>query len=150
MNYNHKKRLWVILYIYLICAQASILNIRKRPRLQFVHSITNIAACASISSGTSYYKIRRGKYPLQWSYNERDSVSNHWRLRCLSNCLFRCRSKKTSKLHVTGLCEANSPVTGEFPAQNSSNPESGSIWWRHHENLTHCWLAALSPANQVM
>ena len=29
----------------------------------------------------------------------------------------RCRSKKTSKLHVTGLCEENSPVTGEFPAQ---------------------------------
>ena len=25
------------------------------------------------------------------------------------------RSKKTSKLHVTGLCEENSPVTGEFP-----------------------------------
>ena len=26
------------------------------------------------------------------------------------------RSKKTSKLRVTGLCEGNSPVTGEFPA----------------------------------
>ena len=27
------------------------------------------------------------------------------------------RSKKTSKLHVTGLCAANSSATGEFPAQ---------------------------------
>ena len=27
------------------------------------------------------------------------------------------RSMKTSKLHVTGLCAGNSPVTGEFPAQ---------------------------------
>ena len=29
----------------------------------------------------------------------------------------RRRSKKTSKLPVTGLCAGNSPVTGEFPAQ---------------------------------
>ena len=28
------------------------------------------------------------------------------------------RSKKTTKLRVTGLCEGNSPVTGEFPAQS--------------------------------
>ena len=45
----------------------------------------------------------------------------------------RCRSKKTSKLCVTGLCEGNSPVTGEFPTQKASNAENISIWWRHHE-----------------
>ena len=44
----------------------------------------------------------------------------------------RCWSKKTSKLHVTGLCEGNPPVTGEFPAQRASNAENVSIWWRHH------------------
>ena len=38
-------------------------------------------------------------------------------------------SKKTSKLHVTGLCAGNSPVTGEFPAQMGSNVENVSIWW---------------------
>ena len=42
------------------------------------------------------------------------------------------RSKKTSKLRVTGLCEGNSPVTGEFPAQKASNEEKVSIWWRHY------------------
>ena len=42
-------------------------------------------------------------------------------------------NKKTSKLRVTGLCSRNSPVTGEFPAQMSSNAENVSIWWRHHE-----------------
>ena len=47
-------------------------------------------------------------------------------------CLFRCRSKKISKLCVTGLCAGNSPVTGEFPAQMASNAENASIWWRHH------------------
>ena len=42
------------------------------------------------------------------------------------------RSKKTSKLRVTGLCAGNSPVTGEFPTQRASNAEKVSIWWRHH------------------
>ena len=45
----------------------------------------------------------------------------------------RRRSKKTSKLRVTGLCARNSPVTGEFPAQRTSNTETVSIWWRHHD-----------------
>ena len=49
-----------------------------------------------------------------------------------SSRLFRCRPKKTSKLHVTGICEGNSPVTGKFPAQRASNAENVSIWWRHH------------------
>ena len=40
--------------------------------------------------------------------------------------------KKTLKLCVTGLCEGNSPVTGEFPAQRASNAENVSIRWRHH------------------
>ena len=40
--------------------------------------------------------------------------------------------KKTSKLHVTGLCAENSPGTGEFPAQMASNAEYVSIWWRDH------------------
>ena len=39
---------------------------------------------------------------------------------------------KASKPRVTGLCEGNSPVTGEFPAQNDSKAENVSIWRRHH------------------
>ena len=42
------------------------------------------------------------------------------------------RSNKTSKLRVTGLCEVNSPVTGEFTTQRASNAANVSIWWRHH------------------
>ena len=41
----------------------------------------------------------------------------------LLNRLFRHRSKKTSKLRVTGLCAGNSPEAGEFPAQMASNAE---------------------------
>ena len=54
-------------------------------------------------------------FTIQWRHNGSDGVSNHQRLDCLLNRLSRLRSKKTLKLHVTGLCEGNSPVTGEFP-----------------------------------
>ena len=43
----------------------------------------------------------------------------------------RRRSKKTSKLRVTGLCEENPPVTVKLPAQGASNAENVS--WRDHE-----------------
>ena len=46
------------------------------------------------------------------------------RLECLlSRCLFRRRSKKISKLRITGLCEGNPPVTDGFPSQRASNAE---------------------------
>ena len=75
---------------------------------------------------------------LQWPRNGRDGVSNHQPHHCLLNRLFRQSSKKTSKLRVTGLCVRNSPVTGEFPAQISSNAKNVSIWWRHHDGHNNC------------
>ena len=74
--------------------------------------------------------------PLQWRHNERDGVSNHQRIDCSLNRLFRHRSKKTPKLRVTGLREGNSLVTGEFPTQRLSNTGNISIWWRHHDVQT--------------
>ena len=71
---------------------------------------------------------------LQWRHNERDGVSNHRRIDCLLS-RFRRWSKKTSKLHITGLCVGNSPGTGEFPAQRASNTENVPIWWCHHGQL---------------
>ena len=76
-------------------------------------------------------------FPLQWHHNERDGVSNHQRHDCLLKRLFRRNSKKTSKLRVTGLCAGKSLVTGELPAQRSSNAENVSIWWRHHVSHMH-------------
>ena len=35
--------------------------------------------------------------------------------------------KENIKLHVSGLCAGNSPVTGEFPAQRASSAENVSI-----------------------
>ena len=78
--------------------------------------------------------------PLHWRHNEPDSVSNHQPHDCLLNWLFRRRSKKTSKLHITGLCVGNSLGTGEFPTQMASKAENVSIWWRHHASLWHYLL----------
>ena len=89
-----------------------------------------ISECPYISdTGTS----SRGPLNiLQWRHNGHDGVSIHQPLDCLLKRLFRRRSKKTSKLRLTGLCAWNSPVTGEFPAQMASNAENVSFWWRHH------------------
>ena len=65
--------------------------------------------------------------PLQGRHNGHDGASNHQPHHYLLNRLFRRRSKKTSKLRVTGLCVGNSPVIGEFPAQMASNAENVSI-----------------------
>ena len=41
--------------------------------------------------------------PLRWRHSGRDGVSNHKPHDCLLNRLFRRKSKKTSKLRVTGF-----------------------------------------------
>ena len=76
---------------------------------------------------------------LQWHLNWRYGVSNHQPYDCLLNRLFWRRSEKTSTFSVTGHCVGNSPVTGEFPAQMTSNAENVSIWWRHH------WVVTWTP-----
>ena len=63
-------------------------------------------------------------------------VSNYQPHNCFLNRLFRRRSKKISKLRVTGLWGGNSPVTGDSPAQRASNTENVSIWWSHHVRNT--------------
>ena len=77
-------------------------------------------------------------FSLRWRHHGRDSVSNHQSHDCLLNRLFRRRSKKTSKLHVTGLCAGNTPEIGEFPTQMASNAKNISIWFRHH-GLSNHW-----------
>ena len=76
---------------------------------------------------------------LRWRHNDHAGVSNHQPPGCLLNRLFRRKSKKTSKLRVTGLCAGNSPGTGEFSAQMASYAENVSIWWRHHGIFCLLW-----------
>ena len=62
---------------------------------------------------------------LQWRHNERVGFSNHQGLDCLHTRLFSRRSKKSSAslAFVRGMYRrpVDSPVTGEFPAERTSN-----------------------------
>ena len=122
-----------------------------------IHRWTSQRVCAAIFFGIFCAVARADGWPyssipgdttLQWRHNDRVGASNHQPHDCLLNRLFRRRSKKISKLRVAGLCEGNSPGTGESPTQMASNAENVSIWWRHHgitcskqnHYLNQCWL----------
>ena len=84
-----------------------------------------IKACLSIHRRHKVHLKRQHLVTsLHWRHNGLDSVSNHQPHDCLLNRLFGRRSKKTSKLRVTGLCAGTSPGTGEFPAQMTSYAEN--------------------------
>ena len=98
--------------------------------------------------------LARTVLSLQWRHNKPDGVSTHQPPECLPNGLFRRRSKKISKIRVTGLWAGNSPVTGEFPAQMVSDAENVPIWWRHHDeqkptNLALEYIRCLSHVLQL-
>ena len=50
-------------------------------------------------------------------------------------------------IRVTGFCDGNSPVIGEFPAQKASNAENVSIWWRHGNPETRFLI---SPVENII
>ena len=104
------------------------MNVRRELFIWDIYIHIYTILCLYITDGMSQL------IPLEWRHNRHDSVSNHQPHDCLLNRLFRRRSKKTSKLRVTGLCAGKSTGTGEFPAQMASNAENVSIWWRHHVN----------------
>ena len=54
---------------------------------------------------------------IVWHYSDVIMSAMASQIISLTNFYSMRRSKKTSKLRVTGLCDGNSPVTGEFPAQ---------------------------------
>ena len=68
--------------------------------------VTDCVNSKPLINSISYDKLSTEK-PLQWRHNERNGVSTRRRLDCLLNRLFRRRSKKASKLRVTGLCMGN-------------------------------------------
>ena len=80
--------------------------------------------------------------PLQWRHNGHDNVSNYQPNDCLLNCLFRRRSKKTSKLRVTGFCAGirRGPVNSrhKWPVTRKMFPFDDVIMhWICDDLLTH-------------
>ena len=89
---------------------------------------------------------------LRWRHNGRDSVSNHQPYDRLLNRLFRRRSKKASKLRVTGLCGGihRAPVNSphKWPVTRKMFPFDDVIMIRAISVITtrHCFKPD-SPAH---
>ena len=104
----------------------------------YIRQLSNYISCSALTLGCQTpgavpaKKTREIMGKLLWGNNGRHGLSNHQPRDCSLNCSLRRRSKKTSKLRVIGLCEGNSPVTGEFPAQMVSNADNVSLLRRHH------------------
>ena len=113
-------------------------EIRRELWSSFGKIIDRVTSSVPETSSTSA-NVASTQISLRWRHNDHAGVSNHQPHGCLLNRLFRRKSKKTSKLRVTGLCAGNSPGTGEFPAQMASYAENVSIWWRHHVIFYKKW-----------
>ena len=88
---------------------------------------------------------------LHWRHNERDGVSKHRRLDWLLNRLFRRRSKKTSKLRVTGLWEGNSwPVNSSYkgPVTRKMLPFDDVIMTRNRRSWSTNVRIPLAPTTK--
>ena len=140
-NY-HARRKWsrmgslpVLRNTHVVSRKVSITVFHSFPKIAYLADRTQEKYFLAITTQTipANLWVSYNSFALQWRHNGRDDVLNHRRLPvCLLNRVFWSRSKNTLKLHVTGLCAGNSPMTGEFPAQRASNAENVSIWWRHH------------------
>ena len=87
----------------------------------FIHIFQDYFAGTSVVKRLS--KCQWNNTTLWWRHNDHDSVSNHQPHECLFKRLFRRRSKKRSKLRVTGLCVGNSPGP-------VNSPHKGPVTWK--------------------
>ena len=79
-------------------------------KIRIVHRIMLVAVpTLFIVQSNIVWHVISILFPLRWRHDDHDGVSNHQPSDCLLNRLFRRRSKKTSKIRVTGLCVGNSP-----------------------------------------
>ena len=77
-------------------------------------------------------------FTFRWHHNGHDGVSNHQPHHCLLNRLFWCRSKKTSKLRLTGLCAGPVNSPHKWPVTRKMFPFDDVImstrWVKHFIN----------------
>ena len=111
---------------------------------------TNVLFCRICE--LSRWEKRDNSQSLHWRHNDHDGVSNHQPHGCLLNRLFRRRSKKTSKLRVTGLCVGNSPgpvssrtkgqLRGKCFHLMTSSCRHGICWYSLSKFTFACWPQA--------
>ena len=94
--HGSQRRQMFILFVYLILFFLFLFFILIFPK--------SMVWCKTAVSSALSMEILQSCTTLQWHHNGHNGVSNHQPHDCLLNRLFRSRSKKTSKLHVTGIC----------------------------------------------
>ena len=104
-------------------------NFRNSTRINSVYRIWKKSL-----QNCGYYSLF--PIPLQWRHNNHDCVSNHQPHGCLLNRFFRRRSKKTSKLRVTGLCMGNSPGP-------VNSPHKGPVTRKCFHLMTSSWKVGM-------
>ena len=117
------------------------INMSKIRFQRYVANSCDISNCKPLEVINKYsmedYDSFKYCSSLWWRHNDHDSVSNHQPHECLFNRLFR--SKKTSKLRVTGLCVGNSPgpvnSPHEGPVTRKMFPFDDVIMW----STNHKW-----------
>ena len=89
-------------------------------------------------------------YPMHYSDVIMSSTASQFiGVLIVCSTLFGYRSKKISKLNVTGLCEGNPPVATGFPSQRTSDAENVFVWWRHHFEERELCISAASSVFDV-
>ena len=107
----------------------AVLFVRTTPLSNKIHCSTVITNILAID--IPHIALIRGRI-ITMTPHERHVVSNYR----LFDCLAAYADQTNIKVRV--LCEGNSTVNGEFPAQRGSNAEKVSIWWRHLDSWVPC------------
>ena len=145
---------WYILWLVLD-AISSVTWLIYRSHRRESHGSKFLTAVTYSSQSNSKLYVQKNNYvpncPVelaQWHHNERDGVSNHQPHDCLLNCLFRRRSKKTSKLRVTAFVRGiqrwpvNSPHKG--PVTREIFPFDDVIM------VGHSWRESTKPVGGMV
>ena len=91
---------------------------------------TKIAPNGKISTTTFKHQVRV-RFQISHRIHYSDVIMSAMAFRIAS--LTIVYSTVYSKHRITGLCEGNSSMIGEFPAHSASNADNVSICWRHHD-----------------
>ena len=134
---------YIMVFAAMVCHSKSNSRIHRGPLI--TRSTFSIRNTLDTSSARRWYGVSlvRSLYDLcstiailQWRHDGHDGFSNHQPHDCLLNLLSRRKSKKTSKLRVTGIYAGNSPW---IPRTKCQWRGKCSIGWRQHgDGCKHC------------
>ena len=111
--------------------------------IRFIFTVDTALISAHMPSPSDFSQSYSDSW--HWRHNDHSGVSNHQPHGCLLSCLFRRRSKKNSKLRVTGLCAGNSPGPVNSPHKG---PVTRKIFPFDDVIMSNCCIATITTIQQ--